>query len=159
MISFDGISDEELLRVHNECAEIIGSKPVAAFANRAEAEKNTRFRLSIISEDKRPEPFRKEIATIEGAKKTRPGELDFGERSGSKREKLINVMLERRGTDVPLPVLVAAVYGHEADPVEMKGPLAMVFKGMGKMIAAKKLPIKIVKKKEGKDITYGLYDA
>jgi len=94
-----------------------------------------------------------------------PNALAFGEREGTKRKRLIDALVAKRGQYVPQAELIRAVYGDEAKgddaavTANFKGPLSMVLKGLGGMIEKNKLPVSLQKQKEGKAISYGLIDA
>lgn len=172
------VSTSALVAAHNAAAEMLGQKTVSKFQDRATAERRTRAMVSQITDlSKRPEPFREGEAAqpsapvVQGTKEqaSKPadtpkpsGALDFGERPGSKRERLIKILVRNRNEYVTLADLIGAVYGGNVNEFmidEMKGPLMMVMKGMEAMIEKRKLPVKIVKQKQGKDIKYGLIDA
>lgn len=94
----------------------------------------------------------------DGDEVTNTTELNFGQRPGSKREALIKKLTAKRNDYVGLDKLIKAVYGADADVDEQKGPIMMVMKGMNVMIEKNNLPVKILKRKEGKNISYGLFD-
>lgn len=78
----------------------------------------------------------------------------FGLREGSNREKLVDCLLAAKGKPVAISDLLKAVYGSTKE--EGKGPLNMVLKGMGDMIAKNKIKMDIVKAKDDKGVTIAL---
>lgn len=57
MINFTDVPTSTLVTVYNACAVLLGSNPVKKFADRATAEKRTKFALSQLAPEKRPAPF------------------------------------------------------------------------------------------------------
>lgn len=94
-----------------------------------------------------------------------PNALNFGEREGTKRKRLIDVLVANRGKFVPQADIIRAVYGDDAKgddakvTADFKGPLSMVMKGLTGMIEKNKMPVTLQKQKEGKAVSYGLIDA
>ena len=175
------ISTKALIAAHNYAVGLMGGTPVNKFSDRATAEKRTRFALSQLTEDKRPQPFGPVVpgphSSLEGYSQPEPAPalanegpvivpaaapaLSFGEREGTNRKRLIDALMAKRGDFVKLDDLVSAVYGKPADPkvtAQFKGPLSMVMKGLKVMIDKNALPVDLVKQKNGKDIAYGLID-
>ena len=82
-------------------------------------------------------------------------DTNFGKvTKGSNRDKLLERLLAAKGEFLSRNDLMVAVYGV-ADK-DHRGRLAMVLKGLGQLIASRKLSYKLETRKEGKDTAVAL---
>jgi hypothetical protein len=140
----------------SDTGQALGLRPVTRFTDRATGLRRCEAaRSSILAweagqaeEDTRQQQEQQESMDNESEKPP--------VRGGTNRDRLLAVLKKNEGKQVPLIDLLRAVYGSEAT-ADMKGPLAMVMKGLFVVIASKGLPYVIRKEKVGREITYGLY--
>ncbi len=77
-------------------------------------------------------------------------------RTNSRRQKAIDCLLKSVGKQVPRSDLLKAVYG--STDVKNRGALSMVLRGVVAVdITQRELPYRLVKEKNGKDLTFGLH--
>lgn len=100
-------------------------------------------------------------AAIKAEEATKPKgkkvETAFGAiTKGSNRITALECLLKNKGSQVGLSAITKKIYG--SDGPEFAGPIYMVIKGLYMLIDGRKLPFELRKIKEGKDISYGLYD-
>lgn len=77
----------------------------------------------------------------------------FGVRGSSLKAKLILELAEHLGEQVPMSQLYAAVYGQQTGK---KAAMARVIEGIEICIKQLRLPYKLVKQRQGKEVSFGL---
>lgn len=142
---------EAALAKHN--AEVANDKPSAAGIVWDPAVRIEKRKPEQESESEDMATKKKAVAKKAVAKEPREGV-----RSGSNRDKLFKRLEKSLGSQVKVESLVTAVYGSE-NKEDMKGPLNMVMKGLISVISTQKMPFRIVKEKEGREVTFGLHKA
>lgn len=78
---------------------------------------------------------------------------EFGTREGTNREKLLLALADNLNKPTSQTALIKAVYGSKEGD---SGALGMVMKGLFASIASNKLPYKIVKSKDSKEVYFEL---
>lgn len=140
----------------------LGAKPVTRFSDTKTGVKRCETLASSIrahreGQKAEAERDKKKPTTKTAKEKPEPKkhETQFGKvTQGSNRDKLLARLLEAQGDYLSRNDLMVVVYGV-ADK-DHRGRLAMVLKGLGQLIASRKLGYKLETRKEGKDTLVAL---
>ncbi len=165
--SFNKMSHKELVDAYNAMAKSPAGKalglprnrPVNKFSNAAAGIKRCNAMASSIKAatkgEKNPAP---KGEAEKAAPKAKANGVDKRKeaRPGSNRQKAIDFMMKSKNKQVKRDDLLKAVYGSAKK--ENNGKLAMVLRGVVDMdIGQRGLPFKLVRKKDGKEVTFGLH--
>lgn len=161
--SFKTMLNKELVAAYNEmvaspAGKALGfprNRPVTKFTNAAVGVKRCEsLASSIKASNAKPAPVTDDKAKQPAA--------DIGKhdkrkdpRANSKRQKLINCLIDAKGKPVLLKAVLKAVYG--TTDLKNRSALSMCMGGMVAVDIGKRgLPYKLIKEKEGKEVTFAL---
>lgn len=144
------MNGSELVAEYNRLAIAAGQKPVKRFADRKSAVR----RIALLN-GAAPKKEEKKEKKAKEEKRSKIG-VEFNVRSGTNREKLLEVLNANLKKQVTMRELLKSVYGSTAE--DKQGAIHMVKNGLKAMIDNGKLPYKVVRgKDEKKETTFGLY--